>query len=159
MAYRLFKLAAPAQRGVIPFYEVFSKVKDKIETGGSIQLDDAWKECKNSYCYGLVAMYFKILMEQLVARGLASRLKRKYILVDNILVDAKEVESHYIKEAMKKKSKKTTALHLLNSRSGEAVKAEPPSPAGRLTKFSAQDDGKRRVGPFYSKVYGQNINE
>lgn len=159
MAYKLFKLAAPAQRGVIPFYEVFSKVKDKIETGGSIQLDDVWKECKNLYCYGLVAMYFKILMEQLVAKGLASRLKRKYILVDDILIDAKDVEKLYIREAMKKKSKKTTALQLQNSRSGEVVKAEPPGPAGRLTKFSAQDDGKRRVGPFYSKVYGQTINQ
>lgn len=144
--YKVFKPMAPPQRGVIPFYRVLQKTKALVEAGGLIATDDAWKALRLDYTYASISIYFKVLMEQLIAKKMAIRVKMgQYQLAEDILVDDKELAEQY-RAQLEKPEKPFKLIEI------------PELPVSGLTKFSAQDDGKRRVGPFYSKVYGQFIN-
>lgn len=146
--YKIFKPSPPPQRGVIPLYLIVQKTKNKIEAGGLITTDDAWQVLRMDYSYVTIATYFKVLMEQLVDKNLAIRVRQgQYELADFILVDDKLLAESYLDQ----KNRPRPPVKLIDF-------SELPPITGGMTKFSVQDDGIRRVGPFYSKVYNQIIN-
>lgn len=144
-----FKPQPPAMRGSVPFCNVLEKIKDKIQAGGSIAVDDAWRALRMEYSYATVCLYFKILMEQLIAARLAVKVRQgQYELAEGIVIDMTDIREKAQTEKNKWENR---------SLAGRDTPVLPPETGG-LTKFSSQDPGTRRVGPFYSKVYGQYLN-
>lgn len=143
-----FKPLPPAMRGAVPFCNVLEKTKERIEAGGSMAVDDAWRLLRMEYSYVTVCLYFKLVMEQLIAAKLAVKVRQgQYELAEGIVLDLTDI-----------RKKAATEKHKWENKPESRETPVLPPETGGLTKFSAQDPGTRRIGPFYSKVYGQYIN-